>query len=701
MFRYLLYISVSLMLFSTSSWAQDQGKRYAILAGVEQYEHSKLTLLEYAEDDVTELGDILTKAGYSVTLLSDAAGKTDANRLPTKQSIETTLTNVLKQLKRHDTILICLTGHGLQTVGEKDSFFCPRDANPSEKNTLISLKDVYERLDKCGAGFKALFVDACRNDPDPGRGRSAGIDANTAPPPPRGIAAFFSCSGGERSFEHKDIKHGVFTYSLIQGLKGEAKDNDGDVTFESLVGYVKKNTPKLTQNLLNNQSKQSPEMHANGLSGVSTLISREALELIAIDDSDYLLGAQFDYGFQKQKINEVLAFEYYMKAAQRDHALASAEVAIAYFYGNQVKKDIETANRWALKARPKLELLSKKKHRHALWLLGMFYFEGITVSQDYTTAKAMFEINQDYALAQRSLGNMYEDGKGVVKNEMEAIKWYRRAAEQIPRAKCNLAHMYYEGKGVDKNLTTAFELFSQAAEAGGVCAQTNLGLMHARGERVKKDETEALRLFRQAAEQNYPEAQVWLGNMYQYGLGTQKDLSKALELYLKAADAGNANGQMCLGIMYERGEGVTENDVEAVKWLKKAAEQNIANAQYYLAFMYINATGVEKNTDEAIKLFQKAADVGNAQAQLGLGYMYDQGEGVPENDIEAVKWYRKAAEQGLQAAQNNLALCYVQGNGVTIDKTDARKWFEKALHNIEADANQIEIAKQGLAELDK
>ena len=34
------------------------------------------------------------------------------------------------------------------------------------------------------------------------------------------------------------------------------------------------------------------------------------------------------------------------------------------------------------------------------------------------------------AAAQSSLGMMYADGVGVVKNEMEAVKWYRKAIEQ-------------------------------------------------------------------------------------------------------------------------------------------------------------------------------------------------------------------------------------------------------------------------------
>ena len=38
--------------------------------------------------------------------------------------------------------------------------------------------------------------------------------------------------------------------------------------------------------------------------------------------------------------------------------------------------------------------------------------------------------NRVIAAAQLNLGNMYADGQGVFKDDFEAVKWYRLAAEQ-------------------------------------------------------------------------------------------------------------------------------------------------------------------------------------------------------------------------------------------------------------------------------
>ena len=66
--------------------------------------------------------------------------------------------------------------------------------------------------------------------------------------------------------------------------------------------------------------------------------------------------------------------------------------------------------------------------------------------------------------AQFALGNMYADGRGVPKSDVEAVKWYRRAADQgKANAQNNLGAMYAEGQGVTANKVIAYVLFNLAA----------------------------------------------------------------------------------------------------------------------------------------------------------------------------------------------------------------------------------------------
>jgi TPR repeat protein len=52
------------------------------------------------------------------------------------------------------------------------------------------------------------------------------------------------------------------------------------------------------------------------------------------------------------------------------------------------------------------------------------------------------------AFAQWSLGNAYLKGEGVAKDDVEAAKWYRKAAEQNDAVgQYNLGVCYHEGRG--------------------------------------------------------------------------------------------------------------------------------------------------------------------------------------------------------------------------------------------------------------
>src|SRR5207249_11944496 len=76
---------------ATSSPPIAAADQYALLVGVNEYQHAKLrdpSPLKYSMNDVTELNDVLRGAGYTVTLLTDATGKKDKQAAPTKANIE-------------------------------------------------------------------------------------------------------------------------------------------------------------------------------------------------------------------------------------------------------------------------------------------------------------------------------------------------------------------------------------------------------------------------------------------------------------------------------------------------------------------------------------------------------------------------------------------------------------------------------------
>jgi TPR repeat protein len=70
---------------------------------------------------------------------------------------------------------------------------------------------------------------------------------------------------------------------------------------------------------------------------------------------------------------------------------------------------------------------------------------------------------------------MYKKGKGVQQNYTEALKWYRKAADQgHARSQYNLGVMYANGEGVQRNYTEAVKWYQKAADQGHVEAQSKL-----------------------------------------------------------------------------------------------------------------------------------------------------------------------------------------------------------------------------------
>jgi TPR repeat protein len=70
---------------------------------------------------------------------------------------------------------------------------------------------------------------------------------------------------------------------------------------------------------------------------------------------------------------------------------------------------------------------------------------------------------------------MYAQGRGVAKDEKEAVKWYRKAAEQgLASAQLNLGFMYAQGHGVTKDERVAAEWYRKAAEQGNQEAKYRL-----------------------------------------------------------------------------------------------------------------------------------------------------------------------------------------------------------------------------------
>ena len=96
------------------------------------------------------------------------------------------------------------------------------------------------------------------------------------------------------------------------------------------------------------------------------------------------------------------------------------------------------------------------------------------------------------AWAQLQLGDSYRIGKGVPKNDFEAVNWYRLAAAQgDASAQHKIGLMYFRGQGVVLDYAESAKFYRLAAAQGHLLGQLELGLLYLNGQGVVQDSVRA------------------------------------------------------------------------------------------------------------------------------------------------------------------------------------------------------------------
>ena len=431
----------------------------------------------------------------------------------------------------------------------------------------------------------------------------------------------------------------------------------------------------------------------------------------------YLQYEEYESNDESEKAVECLR-----QAAELGHD--KAQVLLAYTYMTEDRTD--EAIMWYRKA-------AAQGNTMAPTLLGRIYFED-EQKMNMKEAARWFRLGaeQGTTLAQLRYGICCFEGYGVTQDRAEAVKWFRKAAEQfIPdsEAEYMLGVCYRDGLGVDRDRAEAVKWFRKGAGHADDYNAYGLGVCYMEGYGVEQDMKEAVKWFLKAAEQGRPYALCALGVCYRNGLGVTEDPAKAKDYFKKAmegghryspkglperAEDGDHEALYWLGVCYEEGWGVEQDDVMAVacllgaeqdndraqvalarhylktgdrktaeRWLRKAAKRDNPSAKKLLAELFPGKEAGEKE-DASVQTGEIGATIAHVQTVLKTG------------DAEAVAWIRKAAEQGDPKAQCGLGICYSEGYGVTKDAAEAKKWFAKGIDGLRKAAESGDSEAQTL-----
>jgi uncharacterized caspase-like protein len=197
---------------------------------------------------------LIRSAGFkkdNVMLLTDRT-----ERKPTLRNIKWALGTFLSRAaKKEDTVLIFFAGHGAPDIDsrgvERDGlakYLIPKDADPDDLfSTALPMDDLQTIFGRIESERVIAFLDACYSGAAGGRTfmsksvRAASVDDQFLERLTRskGRAIVTASRPNEVSVELADLGHGIFSYYLVEGLKGAADLNrDGIVSLQELYEYL-------------------------------------------------------------------------------------------------------------------------------------------------------------------------------------------------------------------------------------------------------------------------------------------------------------------------------------------------------------------------------------------------------------------------------------------------------------------------------
>ncbi|HXM46455.1 MAG TPA: tetratricopeptide repeat protein, partial [Pyrinomonadaceae bacterium] len=263
---------------SSSPVAQDNqisalpvsAKRWALVIGVDKYTDPQISPLKGSDNDARLIANALVRyAGFPQDQVILLSTDQPAERQPTRVNILRRLSNLSTAVPKDGLLLVSFAGHGMERSGQ--AFLLPSDAQISDQisfleETAISMNRVKERIKETGVGQVVVLLDACRNDPGgradaPNPLSNAYTNAFNFDTRNREVQAFatvYATGIGQRAYEYTEKKQGYFSWAVVEGLKGGAANEKGEVTLSQLVKYVQDTVPKRLAIDLGSTKQQKP-----------------------------------------------------------------------------------------------------------------------------------------------------------------------------------------------------------------------------------------------------------------------------------------------------------------------------------------------------------------------------------------------------------------------------------------------------------
>jgi hypothetical protein len=239
--------------------------RFALIIGNEDYSSFQKELdpevnVDYAKHDAS----IFKK--YAVRTLgipeNQVIVELDAGSIQMQRALKK-LQLLIKNSNGQAEVFFYYAGHGFPDEYTKEPYLIPVDVNGSDLEFAVKLSDVYSQLMEFPSKRVTVFLDACFS----GGARSQGLlSARGVAIKPKettldgNIVVFSASSGDQSALAHKEQRHGLFTYYLLDKLQSSR----GELTYLELYEYL---VSKVGINsILQYSREQNPKMSTSAAS---------------------------------------------------------------------------------------------------------------------------------------------------------------------------------------------------------------------------------------------------------------------------------------------------------------------------------------------------------------------------------------------------------------------------------------------------
>ncbi len=227
---------------TTSSVLEDslRPRRLAIVIGIDEYEDPTFARLHFARRDASEMARVLRHPDYGgFDRVVELTSWNDVSR----RAILEELRRLRNGLRRQDTLLIYFSGHGSIEVGKEGRvrlYLVTADSRASDlAGTAIDVAALRHFLKDLKAQRKVLILDNCFSGNGKSRITATSREYLSRLPDPWGAlehadgeteAVLMASTLGGSAQEENALKHGTYTYFLLQGLTGDMirADTNGD-----------------------------------------------------------------------------------------------------------------------------------------------------------------------------------------------------------------------------------------------------------------------------------------------------------------------------------------------------------------------------------------------------------------------------------------------------------------------------------------